>query len=165
MTDAAWRDYVTAIMHARLSAHLRAAYFERVRRFLGGINFAIQLVVTLGSASAVVALLSSAPPALSIFLAATVAVCSGVAQVMNIAEKVQRASTLSTGWHQKGLQLDEAWVLVQSAQYLGPLHNLCGDADLAQVEEDLGFPQIDSWARAEQKRVSETDPFRSSLAA
>lgn len=164
ISEEAWRDYVTAVQHARLDAHVQRAYFERVRRFLGAANFAVQLVITLGSASAVATLLADAPVVASVTLAAIVAICSGVAQVMNLAEKVQHARDLVVGWTECARQLDQAWIYVRDSKYLGPLTELCDRTALVKVEEELGFPQIDRWAMAEHRRVIATDVFRESFA-
>lgn len=158
LADEAWRDYQATIWNARLDARLHCTYFADVRRVLGSIRFALELVVTLGSAGAVATLLAGAHASVTTVVTVIVAVCAAVLQIASIADRTRNAAELVEAWNARARFWDDAWILVRSGHYLGPVSELFEhEENLAKIEEELGFPNWAWWQRRIQARIAATD--------
>lgn len=160
MSQAEWNDYHQLVWSRRLDAHVHAVYFARVRGVLSWARFALELVVTAGSAGAVVTLIASFPITVAIWFSAACAVCSAVLQLGAVGDRVRLAADLAEAWTARAGFWDDAWRMVRGGDYLGPIAELARvDVELHGLEQKLEFIERRSWQREAQELVRRTDPL------
>ncbi len=163
----AWQSYYQAIWAARLSAHLHARYFSRLRRLMGWLSALLQAVVIVGSGSAFASVASSYGG--RDFVAAStlvVAITAVALQVTGLVGRVEKAAALEEAWAVRCSFWDDALVLVQDSRYLGTLSELqAPEAALRRVEAELGVPQVRWYIAKIQAELVRADPFASAQVA